>query len=296
MTDGVIVIDKPEGFTSHDVVAKLRRILRTKKIGHTGTLDPFATGVLVMMVGRATRLARFQSGAEKQYDAVLRFGFETDTGDRTGEPREGGKLPRDDVTVEKIHEVLPEFTGCIEQVPPMYSAKKVQGERLYKLAREGREIERQPVSVTITKLECTGEIGRTARTADFGLTVTCSAGTYVRSLAEDIGRAVGIGCHLAELRRTRAGRFGIDQACTLEELEEIADPLEALLPVLEAVAHLPSIELGSGELEDVRHGRAVLFDGTLSGDIALIAPDGTLAAVGFADKDSGGVRPKIVVI
>ena len=150
--DGVLIIDKPEGFTSHDVVARLRRILKTKRIGHTGTLDPFATGVLVMLVGKATRLAQFLDKDAKEYETVVRFGFETDTGDRTGELRITNYELRD-VSVEEIETVLKDFRGEIEQTPPMYSAKKIDGKKLYELARKGIEIERKPVKITIYEIE-----------------------------------------------------------------------------------------------------------------------------------------------
>lgn len=295
MTDGVLVIDKPKGLTSHDVVARLRRILKTRKIGHTGTLDPFATGVLVMLVGKATRLARFLSDSEKEYQAVMRFGFETDTGDLTGEPK-GPSVSAAEVNAAAIEAVLPAFRGEIEQVPPMYSAKKVDGERLYKLAREGKEIERKPVNIRISDIRCTGELGSAGETKDLGLSVTCSAGTYVRTLAEDIGKSIEIGCHLAELRRTRAGRFGIDVAFTLDQLEELAEPASVLLPPAEAVAHLPSVTLDERGLEEIRHGRPVHVE--VSGDepVALLAPSGELAAVGSVDAATRTVKPKIVVV
>ena len=298
MADGVIVIDKPKGLTSHDVVARLRRILKTRKIGHTGTLDPFATGVLVMLVGRATRLARFLGDSEKEYEAVMRFGFETDTGDATGEPK-GEPVAADALAKldsEKIESVLPRFRGEIEQIPPMYSAKKVDGERLYKLAREGKEIERQPVRIRVTDVRCTGEIGYEGETREFGLSVTCSAGTYVRTLAEDIGKAVGVGCHLSELRRTRAGKFAIAAAHTLDQLEEFSDPESALLPPSEAVVHLPSIILDERGLEDVRHGRQITGEAGIAGPVSMLGPEGGLVAVGMADAASGTVQPKIVVV
>src|SRR5215203_3541312 len=150
--NGILIIDKPENFTSHDVVGKLRKILRTKRIGHTGTLDPFATGVLVILVGKATRLAQFLDKDVKEYEAIVRFGFETDTGDRTGELRITNYELRD-VSVEDVERVLPDFRGEIEQIPPMYSAKKVEGKKLYELARKGVEIERNPVKVKIYELE-----------------------------------------------------------------------------------------------------------------------------------------------
>jgi len=298
MLNGVMVIDKPEGLTSHDVVARLRRILKTKKIGHTGTLDPFATGVLVMMVGKATRLARFLSDSEKEYEAVMRFGYETDTGDVTGECREGTVTSPEGVTAESVRSVLDAFRGEIDQVPPMYSAKKVEGQRLYKLAREGKEIERKPVKVTITDIAVTGEKGAGEGTRDLGLRVVCSAGTYVRTLAEDIGRRIGVGCHLAELRRTRAGKFAVGSAHRLEELDGVDPGSLELLPMSEAVAHLASISLTEEDEDQIRHGRPVTakIAPDSSGMLAMLSADGRLLAVGEADPDSGEVRPKIVVV
>lgn len=305
MPDGLIIIDKPAGLTSHDVVARLRRILKTKKIGHTGTLDPFATGVLVMLVGKATRLARFLHSDEKEYEAVLRFGFETDTGDVTGERRDDPDGNSSDklqfVGPETITQALHEFRGEVEQVPPMYSAKKIDGKRLYKLAREGVEVERQPVKVLITELELTGEVGAGTGTKDFGLRVACSAGTYIRTLAEDIGRKIGIGCHLAELRRIRAGRFRIDQAITLEDLERsISDAeLPPILPLAEAVSHLVSYALSASDLERVARGMPILPGSVvreIREPIAMLTAEGALAAVGEYDETEKVIRPKLVMV
>ncbi len=223
--DGILIIDKPESFTSHDVVARLRRILKTKRIGHTGTLDPFATGVLVMLVGKATRLARFLDKDRKEYEATVRFGFETDTGDRTGELRMTNYELRE-FSVEELENVLKDFRGEIEQTPPMYSAKKIDGKKLYELARQGIEVERKAVKITnyelrITNYEAVKTDDSGLRTQECGLKVLCSAGTYIRTLAEDIGKKLEVGAHLAELRRTKAGKFDLQQAVTLEELETI---------------------------------------------------------------------------
>ncbi|MGI8883277.1 MAG: tRNA pseudouridine(55) synthase TruB, partial [Pyrinomonadaceae bacterium] len=240
--DGILIIDKPAGITSHDVVVRCRRILQTKRIGHTGTLDPFATGVMVILVGKATRLAQFLDKDAKEYEAVVRLGFETDTGDRTGSPNSKFQIPNSKfqipnseiqipilVSVEDIEKALTDFRGEIMQTPPMYSAKKVEGKKLYELARKGIEIKRKPVSVKIYKLRMTNDEIREKTddfepwTLDFGLKVLCSAGTYIRTLAEDIGRKLETGAHLAELRRTKAGKFAIENAVTLEQLEKIAD-------------------------------------------------------------------------
>src|SRR5436190_13614197 len=199
--NGVLIIDKPAGITSHDVVSRVRRILKTRRVGHTGTLDPFATGVMVILVGQATRLAQFLDKDEKEYQAIVRFGFETDTGDRTGSPTSKVQRPKS-VNSEDVRSVLGDFRGEIMQTPPMYSAKKVGGKKLYEHARKGEIIERKSVAVRIHELEVIGEFQDT----DVGLNVICSDGTYIRTLAKDIGRKIGTRAHLAEMRRTSARR------------------------------------------------------------------------------------------
>ncbi|MFN3330008.1 MAG: tRNA pseudouridine(55) synthase TruB, partial [Pyrinomonadaceae bacterium] len=188
LMNGVLVIDKPEDWTSHDVVAKCRKILKTHKIGHTGTLDPFATGVLLLLVGKATRLAQFLGKYEKEYVAEITFGFETDTGDKTGKIKENTRSDGFRLDAKKIQKVLSEFLGEIEQIPPMFSAKKIKGKKLYELARKQIEIERKPVKIKIYEIELL-EI----KEKSIAVRIVCSSGTYVRTLAEDIGRKLGIG-------------------------------------------------------------------------------------------------------
>ena len=310
--DGILIIDKPEGYTSHDVVARLRGILKTKRIGHTGTLDPFATGVLVMLVGRATRLAQFLDKDAKEYEAVIRFGFETDTGDRTGELR----IPNYELrsfSNEEFKNVLASLRGEIEQTPPMYSAKKVAGKKLYELARKGVEIERQPVKVTIYELE-TIEPQATQRkpeeetenqkskTEDRALRVVCSAGTYVRTLAEDVGRRLETGGHLAELRRTRAGKFDLSKAVTLEELEAIVaagELADYLITMSEAVAHLPPVVLSEKEIEDTRNGkklRRAINELADNQTARMIDAAENLIAIGFYKAAEKSVQPKLVLL
>ena len=295
--DGILIIDKPEGLTSHDVVNRLRRILKTKKIGHTGTLDPFATGVLVMLVGKATRLAQFLDKDEKAYEAVIRFGFETDTGDRTGIPRSEADN-RISITIHEIENVLTEFRGGIEQIPPMHSAKKIDGKKLYEHARKGAVVEREPVKITIRELELIEPIE--LREPDFAVRVrvVCSAGTYIRTLAEDIGRAVGVGAHLQELRRTRAGGFRIEDAATLEELEESYAPLKFLRPMKEAVAHLPEFVLDADRVEKTLKGLStrVETDDLRNGPVRMVDKDGDVVAVGMYSDPERIVRPKIVLM
>lgn len=298
--DGILIIDKPAGITSHDVVNRVRRILITKRVGHTGTLDPFATGVLVLLVGRATRLAQFLDKDEKEYSASVRFGFETDTGDNTG--RQKAKVKSQNLmTMDDVLAILPQFRGVIQQIPPMFSAKKVAGKKLYEHARKGVEIERKAVNITISKLEIDGELidNPEPGTRDLGFRVACSAGTYIRTLAEDIGRAVGVGAHIAELRRTQAGKFDLSQSVTLEELEQRADPSTALLPFEIAVDHLPSIILKAARVQKTKSGLSTRLHEAKFTDneaVRLLDEDQNLIAVGFYDAAESSVRPKIVLV
>ena len=306
--DGILIIDKPVGITSHDVVARCRRILRTKRIGHTGTLDPFATGVMVILVGKATRLAQFLDRDAKEYEALVRLGFETDTGDRTGTPKDPAVSDfKFQISKEEIEAVLPEFRGEIFQTPPMYSAKKIDGKKLYELARKGVEIEREPVKITNYELrmtddelfESTNESGRPTR--DFGLRVLCSAGTYIRVLAEDIGRKLNVGAHLAELRRTKAGKFGIEKAVTLEYLEEIVaeNKLENfLISMNEAVSHLAEVKLSAEEVAKIKNGMKLKFvqDELPDGAFLRLTEGENLAAIGFYNAAEKLVQPKLVLV
>ncbi len=304
--DGILIVDKPEGITSHDVVARCRRILRTKKIGHTGTLDPFATGVVVILVGKATRLAQFLDKDAKEYKAIVRLGFETDTGDRTGELRITNYELRD-ISNAEIEAVLPEFRGEIMQTPPMYSAKKVEGKKLYELARKGIEIERKAVKVTNYELQVTNYESEKKKTdsglwtLDFGLRVLCSAGTYIRTLAEDIGKRLSVGAHLAELRRTRAGKFHLSQAVTLEKLEEIvaANKLsEILISPNEAVSHLAEVKLSDDETAKIKNGVRLQkhLNDSKEGDFLRLTTDENLLAIGFYHESEKNIQPKLVLV
>lgn len=307
--DGILIIDKPEGITSHDVVARCRRILRTKKIGHTGTLDPFATGVVVILVGKATRLAQFLDKDAKEYEAVVRLGFATDTGDRTGSPKSKVQSPKS-VSKDEIEAVLPEFCGEIMQTPPMYSAKKVEGKKLYELARKGIEIERKAVAVKIYELELLeSEIenqkveteDQRPQTTDHTLRVACSAGTYIRTLAEDIGKKLEIGAHLAELRRTKAGKFHLSQAVTLEKLEEIVGENkldEILVSPNEAVSHLAEVKLSAEETAKIMNGVKLKKDLTASkdGDFLRLTTGENLLAIGIYNETEKIIQPKMVLV
>ena len=218
MANGIIIIDKPAGWTSMDVCAKLRGILKTKKIGHAGTLDPMATGVLPVFVGRATRAVSFAEGGEKEYVAGLRLGRTTNTQDTEGET-----LTQSPVTVgrEELEAVLPRFTGEISQIPPMFSAIKINGQKLYDLARQGKEVERKARTVTIFALEVVEQVSET----DYILRIRCSKGTYVRTLCHDIGQALGCGGCMFSLRRTMAAGFTLDESVTLEQMQEGGEAL-----------------------------------------------------------------------
>lgn len=218
MANGIVIIDKPAGWTSMDVCAKLRGILKTKKIGHAGTLDPMATGVLPVFVGQATRAVSFAEGGEKEYVAGLRLGRTTNTQDT-----EGQTLTQSPVTVgrEELEAVLPWFTGEISQIPPMFSAIKINGQKLYDLARQGKEVERKARTVTIFVLEVVEQVSET----DYILRIRCSKGTYVRTLCHDIGQALGCGGCMFSLRRTMAAGFTLDESVTLEQMQEGGEAL-----------------------------------------------------------------------
>ncbi len=259
MINGFVVIDKPAGITSHDVVSRVRRILGTRKVGHTGTLDPFATGVLPVAVNDGTKCIPFLNEGSKSYEALLRLGVTTDTLDMTGAVLSESDPAR--ITRGQFISSLSEFTGAISQIPPMYSAIKRGGQPLYKLARQGVEVERKARDVEIYSLELLSfDLPHVA------IRVVCSRGTYVRSLADDIGRRLGCGAALQELRRSASGPFRIEDAVTLAELEAAAGEgrVEALcLSPMAALNHLPDIPLTVEGTEGLRFGRAPSWSATL---------------------------------
>ena len=251
MISGALIVDKAPDWTSHDVVNKVRRILGERSVGHLGTLDPLATGVLPLLFGSATRLAKFYGGASKIYEAVVRFGWSTDTYDAAGEPTST------QVAVDLIHEqvelALAGFRGLIAQTPPAYSAKKVGGVPAYKLARKHQAVELAPVEVEIFELTLLGFSGDRAQ-----LRVHCSAGTYVRSLANDLGIALGCSAHLHELRRTQSGDFSLDGAHTVEQLETLGREnrlQEAILPAPELLPEFPCVTTDAITAAQIRNGR-----------------------------------------
>jgi tRNA pseudouridine55 synthase len=310
--DGVLLIDKPPGVTSHDVVDEIRRILHVRRVGHTGTLDPFATGVLVMLIGRATRLAQFLSGVEKEYEAVIRLGYATDTGDVTGKPIRTGDddriSPIGAWSRKQIEAALESLRGEIDQVPPMYSAKKQSGRKLYELARRGEEVERKPVRVCIQKFEAIKPTGELLKdnldgTFDFEVRVACSSGTYVRTLAEEFGKRLQVGAHLAELRRTRVGDFHIQHAQTLEQVK-VSVAEEALgkivLPTDGALTRFPVVDLSAGDARRVQNGMAVTVSEAkwskwIDGErVRMRDEQGNLIAVAEYNAASASLRPNVV--
>ena len=245
---GILNINKPRGLTSHDVVDRVRELSGIRRVGHAGTLDPIATGVLVICLGRATRLVRFIMDSPKVYRATLRLGVSTTTHDAEGEVTREAPV---NVTLEEIEEALKSFTGTIEQVPPLYSAIKVGGRRLYELAREGKEVNPPPRTVEIYRLEVVRW-----DSPFLTLEVECSPGTYIRALARDLGDKLGCGAHVTELTRLRSGRFALEDAVTLEDLEG-GKLKQFLLPPEVAVADFPSVILEKGEEKRIRMGQKV---------------------------------------
>ena len=292
--DGVLVVNKPAGWTSHDVVVRVRTLLGVPKVGHTGTLDPAATGVLVVCLGKATRIAEYLMNADKAYRAVLRLGFATDTQDATGTMvgRVAETLPDQAAIVA----VMDRFIGRRHQVPPMYSAVKVRGVPLYKAARAGRTVSRSPREFAVRSLEILSispAAGPPPATIDVTFDIVCSKGTYVRTLCADIGEALGVGGHLAGLERRRVGRFGIEEALSLDELAGLAErgAVETRLYTLAAaLADLPALRLDREAVEGLRHGVAVPVSRVVSAEgawmagafVRLLSPDGRLVGIGKA--------------
>lgn len=246
--NGILLMDKPAGWTSHDVVAKLRGILGERRIGHSGTLDPMATGLLVVFIGRATKAVSFSEAHEKHYTAHLRLGVVTDTQDITGTVLETYPVM---VTQPELGAALEGFRGEIQQLPPMYSAIKIGGKKLYDVARRGGEVEREARSITIHQLECTGMAGE-----DYILEVTCSKGTYIRTLCHDIGQTLGCGGTLTSLRRTRVGTYTVEEAHTMEEMLSISrEQAEGLLLPLDSLfSDHPAVTLNDQQERLCRNG------------------------------------------
>ena len=283
MASGILIIDKPAGWTSMDVCAKLRGMFHEKRVGHAGTLDPMATGVLPVFLGRATRAVQFAAESDKEYIAGLKLGVVTNTQDTTGEVLEERPV---DVTKERFWAALEKFHGQIEQVPPMYSAVKVNGKKLYEMARKGKEVERQPRPVTIHTLELLGwpDAGE-----DFSLRVVCSKGTYVRTLCHDIGQALGCGGCMSSLRRVKSAGFTLVDCVTLEAVQEAVDRGEGeslLLPVDRCFRDRPRLILRTaGAEKKLRNGAALPARDVPDGEYRVYGMDKTFLALG---KAAGG--------
>jgi tRNA pseudouridine55 synthase len=295
MLHGVLVVDKPEGLTSHDVVASARRALRESRIGHTGTLDPVATGVLPLAIGRATRLAQFLTASDKQYLARIQLGLTTDTYDVTGR-----EVTRTDATParEAVLAALAALTGSYLQAPPAFSAKRVGGKRAYDLARAERPVQPSAVPVVARRLDLV-ELDGNIVTVD----VTCSAGFYVRSLAFDLGQRLGIGGCLQSLRRTRSGEFGLDVAVTMQIL--MGDPGKAagqVLPMERLLPRMPAVTVTPEGEERVSHGRVVepIHLASLPPEpaewVRLIGQSGTLLALARPGQPAGALHPSVVLM
>lgn len=285
---GVLIVDKPQGITSHDVVARLRRVLGTRKVGHAGTLDPMATGVLVLACGSGTRLLPYLQATRKEYTATIRLGWSTTTDDRTGEPLSGPA----EVVVDQaaVDTVLAGFIGRIEQVPSAVSAVKVDGRRAYALVRAGQAPDLAARAVHIHALERSSQLRSAEQgSADFDIAVTCSSGTYIRALARDLGEALAVGGHLTALRRTRVGGFGLEQARALDELAE-APSLSYDLDAA-CLASFPRRDIDAGQVLDCAHGRPLAAAG-IEGIYAATGPDGHVIAL----LEDRGDRTKSVVV
>ncbi|MBV8980939.1 MAG: tRNA pseudouridine(55) synthase TruB [Acidimicrobiia bacterium] len=286
MIDGIVVVDKAAGWTSHDVVAKCRGIFGQKRVGHAGTLDPGATGVLLVGLGRVTRLLRYPGALAKTYVGEVVLGTETSTLDDEGEVTATHDMSG--VSLGEVRTAAERFVGDIEQVPPMVSAVKVGGRRLHELARAGKEVEREPRPVTVHSFS----VADTADAGVFTIEVTCSAGTYVRVLAADLGHALGGGAHLRNLRRTAVGPFALAEARPIEALGP-----EAVLPPTEAVRGYAAVTVAPAVAESVRHGKvldAPVLGAEGAGPWAVVDSDGALLAV-YEPYDEARVKPAVVI-
>ncbi|KAA6452823.1 tRNA pseudouridine(55) synthase TruB [Bacillus swezeyi] len=304
MYNGVLLLHKPVGMTSHDCVMKIRKLLKTKKVGHTGTLDPEVSGVLPICIGRATKIAEYLTEKSKTYDAEITLGFSTTTEDQTGEITEKTPVgtPPDEKTVESV---LKSLEGTIEQVPPMYSAVKVNGKKLYEYARAGIEIERPKRTITIHHIELASAISREDDTARFRFRVTCSKGTYVRTLAVTIGQKLGLPAHMSHLIRTASGSFSLDECLTFEQIKECIENgtlSEQLVAVERALDHLPKWIISDTLAKKVENG-AVLetpesFSDLTSDDrLAVLTEAGRCTAIYYPHPTKPGLlKPAKVLV
>lgn len=290
--NGLFVVDKPDGMTSHDVVSRLRKITGEKSIGHLGTLDPMATGVLPLLVGRFTRLAQFFSSAEKSYTGAIRFGFATDTYDAEGEPLTAVSEPQ--ITLEAVRAASARFRGEMQQMPPPFSAKKIAGTPAYKLARAGKPVELKPVAVLIDSFEIVSLEGAVA-----AFEMTISAGGYVRSVAHELGQIVGCGAHLASLRRTRAGVFSLSDAHTLDELQPLAGNSAALeelsIHPRTLLPDMPSVSADDRVLGRLRNGAQANLPEFSSAPLVKVF-SGQRELFGVASRVAGTLFQPVVVM
>lgn len=284
--DGVLLVDKPAGGTSHDVVLAARRATGERRIGHAGTLDPFATGLLVLLLGRATRLLPYMNGEPKVYEATIRFGAETDTDDLGGAVVREAPPPGDDA----VRAALPALTGIVSQTPPAYSAKRVDGRRAYAAARAGEALELAPVSVRVDRWELLGWRRGGPGDAALDVRVTCGGGTYIRALARDLGRLTGSAAHLSALRRTHSGPFAVSDAASLEALRNgDAHPL----PPLAALAGTPVQTISSDEV--ARVARGIDIPARVPGDVGALVAGESGALVAVAERRAGRWQPRVVM-
>ena len=290
--NGWLLVDKPSGVSSHDVVQRARRIIPGCRIGHTGTLDPLATGLLVLGIGNTTRLSEYLISQPKQYTAVIRLGVTTTTFDADGDI-----MSEEDIKIgaAEIESILPNFIGCIEQVPPIYSAIKIGGERAYKLARSGKTVKMSPRSVRIDQLDMVDYCS-----PDVTLEISCSSGTYVRSLAHDLGESIGCGAHVLCLRRDVVGPFSLHQSYQLEDIEQTHDGSELsslLLPSGDAMVGWQQVCLGEDDVRKIRHGNSVKVSGCVSENLALAYDvEGELIAVLEGQPELGHWQPRKVLM
>lgn len=290
VVSGVLVVDKPVGLTSHDVVQIIRRGTGIRRAGHTGTLDPRASGVLVILIGPAVRLSEYVSASDKRYQATIRLGSSTDTYDAEGTIV--NTTPVGNISEEQFDEILQQFVGEMEQVPPPYSAIKVKGRKAYEMAREGEEVDLEPRTIQVYSLEVL-EWAPPEAVID----VYCSSGTYVRSLANDLGKALGTGAHLIGLRRTKSGRFTLRDAVPLRRLQEAFDAgnwYRYLIPAAEALADWPMVELDADQVELVRHGHRVPAEPGDKGWARGVSQQGDLVALMEVDEDANEWQPRKV--
>jgi tRNA pseudouridine55 synthase len=291
VVSGVLVVDKPIGLTSHDVVQIVRRGSGIRRAGHTGTLDPRASGVLVILIGPAVRLSEYVSASDKRYQATIRLGSSTDTYDAEGRIV-SPEVSSDNIAEDQFHDILQQFVGEIQQVPPPYSAVKVKGKKAYEMARKGQKVKLEPRTINVYGLEILEWA-----LPEVVIDVYCSSGTYVRSLANDLGEELGTGAHLIGLRRTKSGRFTLRDAVPLRRLQESFEAGEwyrYLIPAAEALSDWPLVELDADEVELVRHGHRVPAETGSEGWARGVSQQGDLVALLEVDEEAGEWQPRKV--